>query len=166
MYPKESKDIAESEDLKLVIFNQSIKGSNLLVKMKEFIENKGETPRVYRNTILFLTALENQRDNFDQITRRRLAYDMIIKDAALNLSVEDRKNITETVRKEDEALKGQVKMLYRLVYVPAKTESFKAVNLGIPTYGDKKSLDESVYDQLRIDGEISEKISSVWQANI
>ena len=90
---------------------------------------------------------------------------MIIKDAALNLSAEDRKNITETVRKEDEALKGQVKMLYRLVYVPAKTESFKAVNLGIPTYGDKKSLDESVYDQLRIDGEISEKISSAVLAS-
>lgn len=165
LYPKESKDIAESEDLKLVIFNQSIKGSNLQEKMKEFIENKGETPRVYRNTLLFLTALENQRDNFDQITRRRIAYEMIIKDVALNLSAEDRKNITETVRKEDEALKGQVKMLYRLVYVPAKTESFKAVNLGIPTYGDKKSLDESVYDQLRIDGEISEKISSVVLAS-
>ena len=165
LYPKESKDIAESEDLQLVIFNQSIKGSNLQEKMKEFIENKGETPRVYRNTLLFLAALENQRDNFDQITRRRIAYEMILKDAALNLSAEDRKNITETVRKEDEALKGQVKMLYRLVYVPAKTESFKAVNLGIPTYGDKKSLDESVYDQLRIDGEISEKISSVVLAS-
>ena len=50
---------------------------------------------------------------------------MIIKDAALNLSAEDRKNIAETVRKEDEALKGQVKMLYRLVYVPAKSELSK-----------------------------------------
>ena len=56
-------------------------------------------------------------------------------------------------------------MLYRQVYVPAKGDTFKAVNLGIPTYGDKKSLDESVYDQLRIDGEISEKISSVVLAS-
>jgi len=56
-------------------------------------------------------------------------------------------------------------MLYRLVYVPAKGDAFKAVNLGIPTYGDKKSLDESVYEQLRIDGEISEKISSVVLAS-
>jgi hypothetical protein len=165
LYPKDSKDIAESEDLKLVIFNQSTKASSLQEKMKEFIENKGETPRVYRNTILFLTALENQRENFDQITRRRIAYEMIIKDATLNLSVEDRKNITETMGKEDTALKGQVKMLYRLVYVPAKGGTFKAVNLGIPTYGDKKSLDESVYEQLRIDGEISEKISSVVLAS-
>jgi hypothetical protein len=165
LYPKESKDIAESEDLKLVIFNQSIKASSLQEKMKEFVENKGESPRVYRNTILFLTALENQRENFDQITRRRIAYEMIIKDAALNLSAEDRKNIAETVRKEDEALKGQVKMLYRLVYVPAKGDTFKAVDLGIPTYGEKKSLDESVYDQLRNEGEISEKISAAVLAS-
>ena len=56
-------------------------------------------------------------------------------------------------------------MLYRLVYVPAKGDTFKAVNLGIPTYGDKKSLNETVYEQLRIDGEISEKISSAVLAS-
>ena len=95
LYPKDSKDIAESEDLKLVIFNQSMKNSNPQ-KMKEFIENKGETPRVYRNTIIFLTAMENQRENFDQLTRRRIAYDMIIKDTTLNLSAEDRKTIIDT----------------------------------------------------------------------
>ena len=41
-------------------------------------------------------------------------------------------------------------MLYRLVYVPAKGHAFKTVNLGIPTYGDKKGIDESVYYQLRV----------------
>lgn len=165
LYPKESRDILDNEDLKLVVFNQSIKTDSLPGKMKEFIENKGETPRVYRNTLLFLTALDSERENFNQITRRRLAYEMILKDEALNLSSEDRKNITDTVRKEDEALKGQVKMFYRLVYVPAKGETFKAINLGIPTYGDKKSLDETVYEQLRVDGEISEKISSMVLAS-
>ncbi|MCW4015124.1 MAG: DUF499 domain-containing protein, partial [Candidatus Bathyarchaeota archaeon] len=161
LWPKESKDIAESEELKLIIFNQSLKGNNLLAKMKDFLENKGETPRVYRNTLLFLTALENERQNFDLITRRRIAYDMILKDTGINLAQEDRKNIQETLKKEDNALKGQVKMLYRLVYVPAKGDTLKQVTLGIPTYGDRKSLDESVYEQLRIDGEISEKFSSI-----
>ena len=161
LWPKESKDIAESEDLKLIVFNQSLRGTSLKAKMKDFLENKGETPRVYRNTILFLAALENERENFDLITRRRIAYDMIVKDNTLNLTQEDRKNILDTIKKEDDALKGQVKMLYRLVDVPAKGDNLKEVNLGIPTYGDKKSLDESVYEQLRIEGEISEKISSV-----
>ena len=164
LYPKDSKDIAESEDLKLVIFNQSMKNSDLPGKMKDFTENKGETPRVYRNTLIFLTAMENQRENFDLLTRKRIAYDMIIKDTTLNLTVEDRKSIIDP-KKEDEALKGQVKILYRQVFVPAKGDTFKAVNLGIPAYGDKKSLDESVYDQLRIDGEISEKIASAVLAN-
>ena len=94
----------------------------------------------------------------------KIAYDMIIKDTTLNLSAEDRKTIIDP-KKEDDALKGQVKMLYRQVYVPAKGDTFKAINLGIPTYGDKKSLDESVYEQLRIDGEISEKISSAVLAS-
>lgn len=165
LWPKESKDIAESEDLKLIVFNQSLRGNNLQSKMKDFLENKGETPRVYRNTLLFLTALENEREHFDLITRRRVAYDMILKDTAISLVQEDRKNIQDTLKKEDDALKGQVKMLYRLVYLPAKGDTLKQVNLGIPTYGDKKSLDESVYEQLRIDGEISEKISSVVLAS-
>ena len=148
LWPKESKDIAESEELKLIIFNQSLKGNNLQEKMKDFLEKKGETPRVYRNTLLFLTALENERQNFDLITRRRIAYDMILKDTAINLAQEDRKNIQDILKKEDNALKGQVKMLYRLVYVPAKADTLKQVTLGIPTYGDRKSLDESVYEQL------------------
>ena len=64
---------------------------------------------------------------------------MIIKDGTLNLSAEDRKNIIEMIRTKDEALRGQVKMLYGLVYVPAKGHAFKTVNLvAFPTYGDKK----------------------------
>lgn len=165
LWPKESKDIAENDELKLIILNQSLKGPALQAKMKDFITTKGETPRIYRNTLFFLTTLESELDQFTQMIRRKIAYDLIMKDTALNLSSDDRKNIQETAKKEEDLLKSKVKMAYRLVYVPAKGDTFKEITLGIPTYGDKKSVDESVYEQLRIDGEISEKISSVVLAS-
>jgi hypothetical protein len=164
-WPKEPKDVPEGEDLKLIILNRSLTGSKLQSKMKDFLTNKGETPRVYRNTLLFLSTVDSEREVFDLVTRRRIAYDMIVKDSALNLATEDRKTIQETMKKEDDALKRQIRMLYRLVFVPAKGETLKPVDLGIPTYGEKKSLDDSVYERLRMDGEICEKISPAVLAN-
>jgi hypothetical protein len=35
----------------------------------------------------------------------------------------------------------------------------KELDLGIPTYGERKGLDEQAYDELRREGEILEKIS-------
>ena len=50
-----------------------------------------------------------------------------------------------------------VKREYRLPFVPSKA-GVKELDSGIPTYGEKKGVDEQVYDELRSAGEILEKI--------
>lgn len=46
---------------------------------------------------------------------------------------------------------------YRTLFIPTK-EGLKEGDLGVPTYGDTKKLDEVVYDKLKSDEEILESI--------
>jgi hypothetical protein len=43
------------------------------------------------------------------------------------------------------------------LFIPAR-DGLKELDLGIPTYGEDKALDEDVYDKLRLEGEILERI--------
>jgi len=47
---------------------------------------------------------------------------------------------------------------YRTLFIPTK-EGLKETDLGVPTYGATKKLDEVVYEKLRSDGEILEQIA-------
>jgi len=156
LWPREPRDVPDGGDLKLVILDPEL--SNPEERMMGFLESKGEVPRVYRNTMFFLSVMDGERDPFEKAARRRIAYEMISKDSTLNLTTEDRREVLERLRKEDETLKGQIRMLYRIVYVPSRG-GIKPIDLGIPTYGEQKTLDETVFEQLRIEGEISEKVS-------
>jgi len=57
--------------------------------------------------------------------------------------------------------KESVRRLYRMLSIPSK-EGAKETDLGIPTYGEEKSLDEEVYEKLRSGGEILEKVAPLF----
>jgi hypothetical protein len=76
------------------------------------------------------------------------------------LSEDQRDLIKSNLKKDVDALKDAIRRFYRLVYVPAK-EGLKEVDLGIPTYGDKKGIDQDVYDKLRNEEEILERVASL-----
>ena len=48
--------------------------------------------------------------------------------------------------------------MYRIVAIPDR-EDVKEIDLGIPTYGEIKAIDQEIYSKLRSDGEILEKIA-------
>lgn len=153
MWEENPANIIDSEDLKLIILK---KENNAL--MKEIMENKGQTPRVYRNTLFFLYPLESERTGFVNAVTRKIANDHIESDENLRLSAEQKKEIRKELKKAETGLKESIRRFYRMVAVPHK-EGFKDIDLGIPTYGEEKGLAEEVYEKLRSDDEILEKIA-------
>jgi len=151
-WPENSNDIPDSEDLKLVVLKE--KDETL---MKQILDNKGSTPRIYRNTLFFLYPMERERAPFVNTLRRKIAYEMIEDDKTLNLSDEQKKEVKKELKKEEENLKDSTRSLYRLTAFAGR-DGLKEVDLGIPTYGEEKTLDEELYEKLRSDGEILEKI--------
>jgi hypothetical protein len=154
-WPSTAKDIPDTQDLKLVVIRE--KNVNF---MNEIIEKKGESPRIYRNTIFFLTPLESERSSFLEVVKRRIAYEHVDVDKTLNLSETQRNEIKSNLKKDAETLKDAIRRLYRLVFVPAK-EGFKEMDLGIPTYGENRSVDYDAYDKLRSEEEILESIAPI-----
>lgn len=155
LWPSTAKDIPDTENLKLVVLRE--KNVNF---MSEIIEKKGESPRINRNTIFFLTPLEVERLSFVEAMRRKIAYEHVDGDKTLNLSDAQRNDIRNNLKKDLEMLKDAIRRFYRLVHVPSK-DGFKEIDLGIPTYGEDRSVDYDVYDKLGSEEEILESIASI-----
>jgi hypothetical protein len=153
IWEEKSANIPDSEELKLVILN---KGNKQIIS--DVLKNKGQTPRVYRNTLFFIYPLESERPAFVGTIKRKLAYECIEGDKTLNLSDEQRKEVRKALKQTEADVRESIRRLYRLLSIPIK-EGVKETDLGIPTYGEQKSLDQEVYEKLSTDGEILEKIA-------
>ncbi|MGQ9600104.1 MAG: DUF499 domain-containing protein [Anaerolineae bacterium] len=153
LWPEPNADIPDTPDLKLLILGERDKGL-----MENFLRQKGTTPRVHRNTLFFLTPLEGERSGLETLLRRYLAYRMIADDRTLNLTAEQREEVEQESKKAKADLQGVLRRAYRQLFIPAR-DGLKELDLGIPTYGEDRPLDEEVYDKLRLEGEILERIA-------
>ena len=151
LWPNNSKDVPDTKGLKLIVQQDH-------TKCKEFLETCGERPRVYRNTLVFLCPLESERINFENFLKRKLAWQLIEKDKTLPITDAQRKEIRDRMRKIEKEVRERIRSLYRTVLLPSKDE-FKEIDLGIPTYGRDLTIDKEIYERLRSEGEILEKLA-------
>ena len=153
VWREQTSDIPDTPDLKLLVFSEPGEA-----RMRAMLEEKGSTPRVHRNTIFFLVPMPNERTAFANLVRKHLAFQTLSGDQTLKLTAEQHKEIKESLKRLDGDLTEAIRRLYRQLYLPART-GWKEIDLGLPTVGDNKMLDQEVYDRLRMDGEILEKIA-------
>jgi hypothetical protein len=152
IWPDSDADIPDTPDLKLVPLQE--RDDTL---MQSILKQKGAVPRVHCNTVFFLVAQENERPGFEGLVRRYLAYEAIEGDRTLNLTSDQEKEVKQELKKARGDLAEAVRRAYRQLFIPAR-DGLKELDLGIPTYGEDRPLDEEVYDKLRLDGEILERI--------
>ncbi len=155
LWPDKPKDIPDTEELKLVI--TPVKNEDF---MKKVLETKGDTPRVHKNTVFFLCPSDAEKGAFQELVKRRIAYQQIETDKTLNLAPEQRRDVASNLRKEEDNLRDGVRRAYRLVYAPTR-DGVKEIDIGIPTYGESKAIDQEVYEKLQMEGEILERIAPI-----
>ena len=155
--PRKGIDIPETPDLKLIVLPQ---------RDDEFCRNvlemRGETPRIYRNTLFFLVPLSGSAEKLGTEVKRVLAYEAIGNDNSLNLSDEQQKEVKTQLRQSGGALNDAVCQDYRTLLIPTR-EGFREEDLGLPAHGMNTPLDEKVYETLRVKGEI---LSNIGPRNI
>ncbi len=152
VWQKDGSGIRDEAELKLIILKARDD-----VLMKNTLEMKGNTPRANRNTVFFLAPLERERSGFYNQLRKVIAYQTIENDKTLALSPEQSKEVRTERKKAEDGIGDILRRYYRILFIPTK-EGLKKGDLGVPTYGDTKKLDEIVYDKLKSDGEILESI--------
>ncbi len=152
LWPTSDADIPDTPELKLILLQERDDGL-----MGAILKQKGTIPRVHCNTPFFLVALENERLALEMLMRKSLAYETLAGDVTLSLTTDQQKEIKQGLKKARGDLAEAVRRTYRQLFIPSR-DGLKEMDLGIPTYGEDKPLDEEVYDKLRLDGEISERI--------
>jgi len=150
LHPEFSKDIPDTPELKLIVLNKNRPD-------KEFLEKYGESPRVYRNTLIFLCVDENQKESFHLYLRKLLALKSIDGDKKLKLTEGKRKEVKNKLKNYEQREYEELRKLYRRLFLPAK-DDYKEIDMGLPTFGENL-LDKEIYEYLRNQGEILEKIA-------
>lgn len=155
LWEDKSSNVVDDENLKLVILKKDSKEI-----ISDILKKKGNSPRTKSNTLFCLYPSEMDRGNFAHQMKKKIAYDLILKAPNLNLSPDQRKEIKKELDKLDTNLFESLRKYYRMVAVPSKDE-FKIIDLGVPTYGETKSLVDEIYDKLVNDEEILERVAPV-----
>ncbi len=155
LWPERPRDIPDIPELKLVVLPHIDKKFMLSI-----LESKGDTPRVYRNTIFFLCPYEIERTTFISSIRKEIAYKQVQEDKTLKLTEEQKREVSENIKKIEASFKDVAKRVYRIVFVPDR-DGVKDIDLGMPTYGELKGLDDWVYDGLISEQELLEKIAPI-----
>lgn len=152
IWPNNPLDIPDDKRLKLVILKDKS-------DIEKLYEKYGERPRIYKNTLIFLSPSESERLSLINFIKEKIAYEKLKKETSYNLTENQKKIISEKVKRNEDSALYNIRNYYRLVFVPSK-DGFKEINLGMPTYGASESLDSDVYSTLKENEEILENISS------
>ena len=153
LWPESENDIPDTPELKLLIFRQRDQA-----RMRRFLEKKGMTPRVHRNTLFFLAPMEHEHLALQRLLRQYAALRSIERDTSLRLTAEQRKEVKERAKQLERDLTEQIRSAYRLIYIPAKGGDLRELDMGVGTYGMDLPIDEEVYEKLRTEGEILERL--------
>jgi len=150
VHPKFSKDIPDTPELKLIILNKGKPD-------KEFLEKYSESPRVYRNTLIFLCVDESQKESFYLYLRKLLALKSIDEDKELKLTEGQRKEVKNKLKSYERREYEELRRLYRKLFLPVK-DGYKEIDMRLPTFGESL-LDKEIYEYLKTQGEVIEKIA-------
>jgi uncharacterized protein len=96
-------------------------GSEALAEAKEMLLQRGSTPRVYRNMLVFISADARQLDNLKAAVRAWLAWTEIVRDTdRLNLTQSDSALAKTKLTEANETVKTRLKEAWCYLHYPAQ----------------------------------------------
>ncbi|WP_073974519.1 DUF499 domain-containing protein [Erythrobacter donghaensis] len=99
-------------------------GSEALVEAKEILMQRGSTPRVYRNMLVFIAADAKQLDNLKDAVRAALAWNEIVRDTdRLNLTQSDSALAKAKLSEANETVKTRLKEAWCYLHYPAQASA-------------------------------------------
>ncbi len=153
--PHSPEDVPDTKELKLAVLPEP---SGRLAE--ELLEKAGTTFRTYRNTLFLLSPDPNSLGDLHRSARRYLALRSVRDDRTLyaQLSEENRRRLDELLRDADGGLTQKLLMAYRRLTKPGR-QGPETYDMGVPTVGETATLAKRVYDYLRAQELLLERIA-------
>lgn len=127
--PQSSGDVADEWRTRVVVLareyghKKNVGLSQAQEFAKEILENRGNSPRLYRNMLVFIAPDATNAQAWEQSLREYLAWKSINDEAEpLNLDAQQRKQVTTALKRAEETLLARLQETYSWLIVPAQPE--------------------------------------------
>jgi hypothetical protein len=124
--PQSGQDVPDDLDTRLVVLGVDHAYSRepscaAEIAAKAIFESRGNTPRLYRNTLVFLAADKTRLQDLDEATRRYLAWKSILADKkTLNLDPQQEAQAETQKTAADSAVTARLPETYQWLLVPGQ----------------------------------------------
>lgn len=149
IWPSSSKDVEDSPTLKLVIMH-----SDSEIERNDILANKGNAPRIYRNSIFFLCASNTEKTEFVDYVKNRIALGELLQD--LN-NPDQKKQVEDELRKAKSCMGLIIKKYYRTLHVPT-SNGYETYDMGVPMVDESSGISSNVFKRLVDELQVHEKI--------
>jgi predicted AAA+ superfamily ATPase len=125
--PVTGQDVPDDMDARLVVLDidhpySKEPGSAAEKAAKVILESRGSTPRLYRNTLVFLAADKTRLQDLDEAVRKFLAWESILTEKeSLNLTAHQVKQAETQRTAADGTVTARIPETYQWLLVPVQT---------------------------------------------
>jgi predicted AAA+ superfamily ATPase len=125
--PQSGQDVPDDMDARLVVLGAAQAyskeaGSAAETAAKAILESRGNAPRLYRNTLVFLAADKTRLQELDEAVRRFLAWDSVLDEkTALNLDPQQVKQAENQKAAADGAVAARLPEAYQWLLVATQS---------------------------------------------
>lgn len=133
--PGSSADVLDDLDSKLVVLGteqaySKEEGNSAEKAAKQILETRGNSPRMYRNTIVFLAADKTRFQDLDEAIRKYIAWESILGEKdTLDLSPHQVKQATTQRDSVNGTVKARIPETYQWLLVPVQNTPKSAVEI-------------------------------------
>jgi hypothetical protein len=127
--PQNSGDVADEWRTRVVVLapeyghKKGNGGSEAQRVAQEILENRGSSPRLYRNMLVFIAPDANDAEAWDKALREYLAWKSIRDEAEpLNLDAQQRKQVNANCKRTEETLLVRLQETYSWLIVPVQPD--------------------------------------------
>lgn len=136
----QSADVPDERDVRLVVIGPEAPhvkggaGSSALTVAQTILEQRGNSPRTYKNSLIFVAADSKSLDSLQQAARSYLAWKSIDQEKeAMDLTTFQLKQVDTKLKDSDAAVRARIPETYTWVVVPeqepAGSISFREVRV-------------------------------------
>ncbi len=126
--PASGQDVPDDRDARLVVLDAGHlhsrdTASQALKRAKDILENRGNTPRIYRNTLIFLAADKTRYHDLEEALRNYLAWDSILSERdTLNLDPQQVKQAESQKKAAETMVVTRIPEAYQWLLVPSQSD--------------------------------------------
>ncbi len=163
--PDSSADIYDEPRARVVVLDpsQTHKRANdqseAMLKARDYLMNRGTSPRIYRNMLVFIAPDAVDGESLEKAMRDRMAWASIQEEqGALNLDEQQRKQVEANRKRAEQTVTSRLQEAYSWLIVPVQNDPTGNVELQAIKISGAESYFDRAYRKLRQ----SEQIINRW----